>query len=156
MIEYRKVTFQELLDLGIDAITVDHYQALSDQVFPLEPDYARYLALDAAGVLANLAAIDSDSGELIGYGIHLIHYHLHYRTSLHSIEDVYYLKPEYRKGMTGVRFLKAQESMLVDLGVQKIIFGTKCRADIGVLLNRLGYTHFEQLYSKVFDQSSNQ
>ena len=146
MIEYKTCSFIDLLELGMEEILPEHYQDLSDHQFPLELDYTKYKQLDSLGMLFCCSV--TDNGQLIGYSVYLLHNHLHYASAKLAMEDCYFLKKQYRKGFTGIKLFKYIESELTKLGVQKMVTGSKTKAEIGVLLKRLGHHHFENLYSK--------
>lgn len=121
--------------------------ALNHAEVPLDIDHARYDALAAAGALHVVTARDETG--LIGYHIAIISTHLHYKSTLHGITDVYYVAPEKRQGFTGIRLFQAVERELKARGVRKLFTGTKLHLDMGPLFERLGYTAVERLYSKL-------
>lgn len=122
--------------------------ALDHAAIPLEPDYERYDALAAAGILHLVTA--RVQRELIGYHLSMIHGHLHYKSSLTCFTDIFYLKPEHRNGFTGYKMLKFFRDSVRTMGVQKVYMGTKLSHDIGPLLERLGFKAIERIYSQVF------
>ncbi len=90
-----------------------------------------------------------DSGTLIGYVSALIVPMLHYASTRHSITDLYYLKPEYRKDKIGVNMLLYAETCYRELGVVKIITGTKLHLNHSKLFESLGYRPTEITFTKV-------
>lgn len=163
-LSFNKVSFQGLRDLGLDGYLQAHYEELNDKAFPLVPDWGRYYKLEELGMLhcysaeAVLApseeqgAARSGTTKLVGYAIFLSNPNIHYSTSTWGYEDIYYLAPEYRKGMNGVKWLRY---FLGDMEsrVDKVIMGTKTKLEVGVILRRLGYKPFENLYSKVSNKA---
>ena len=121
--------------------------ALDHEAVPLEPDWERYVKLDEAGSLSVVTA--RAGAELVGYHIAVISGHLHYKGTLHGVTDVYFLKPEHRKGFTGIRLFKTVGAEMKRLGVVKLITGTKVHLDMGRLLERLGYRETERTYTKI-------
>lgn len=135
-------------------LLVRHWRevALNHAEVPLDIDEERYAALDEAGGLHIVTArLD---GALIGYHVAIVSTHLHYRSTLHGITDVYYLAPEHREGFTGIRLFKAVEHEMRQLGVRKLFTGTKVHLDMSRLFERLGYTRVEYLYSKLLKQEA--
>jgi len=121
--------------------------ALNHAEVPLDVDHDRYDGLADAGALHVLTA--RRGGELIGYHIAIISGHLHYRSTLHGITDVYWLAPEHRHGITAMRMFQAVERELKALGVRKLFTATKLHLDQGTLFERLGYKPVERLYAKL-------
>jgi hypothetical protein len=136
-----KVEARELFELHWREIALNHAEV------PLDIDYARYDAMAAVGGLHVLTA--RRVGTLIGYHVALISPHLHYRSTLHGITDVYWIAPECRHGITAVRFFQAVERELKRRGVRKLFTATKLHLDQGSLFEYLGYKPVERLYAKL-------
>jgi len=125
-----------------------HYEELCvTKDFPLAPDYDAYERLAEAGQIVCIVCMDGD--ELIGYIIFIVQPHLHYKTCLTAFEDIYYLKPEYRKGRTGIRMFKYAEEVLKSVGVNRIIMHTKVHLDNSRLFEYLGYKNSDKLFTKI-------
>jgi L-amino acid N-acyltransferase YncA len=120
--------------------------ALDHEAVPLAPDIAAYDALEAAGMLNVLVA--RKAGQVIGYHLAIVKPHLHYKNSLHSFTDIYYVAPEHRQGMTGVKLFKEAEKSLAKRGVKKMVSGTKMSLDMGKIFERLGWRETERTYTK--------
>lgn len=116
-------------------------------VIKLDPDFESYAALEKIGTLHVVTA--RSAGQIIGYHISIVRPHLHYRTSLSAFTDVYYIHPDHRKGMVGVKLFKEVEKTLKQRGVQKMFTGTKLSLDMGRLFEHLGWKETERLYTKV-------
>jgi len=110
---------------------------------PLDVDYDRYRMIEP-----HIVTVRSD-GKLVGYHISIITGHLHYKSTLFAFTDIFYLRPDYRKGMTGVKLFKEVENSLKGIGVVKMFTGTKTKIDIGPILKRQGFSVQEVVYSKV-------
>lgn len=87
-------------------------------------------------------------GELIGYAAYILAPNLHYRSRAVAEADVFYLAPEYRKGLAGLRLLQAAERECVKAGARVIQNKVKVAHDCGRIFERLGYTLAEKLYVK--------
>lgn len=120
--------------------------ALNRDKIPLEPDMDSYEAYAKAGAL-HVVTIRAD-GKIVGYHVSVVRPHLHYKSSLSAFVDMYYLHPDFRQGMTGVRLFKEVEKSLKARGVQKMFTGTKLSLDMGRIFERLGWHETERLYTK--------
>lgn len=147
------VTFQEEslreVALEVQSLLREHWEeiALNKDVIKLDPDWEKYEQLAEGGILRILTA--RADGKLVGYYVSVVTPHLHYRGSLTAFGDIFYLKKEYREGLIGYRMLKANDKMLKGHGVQRILAMEKLHQPLGQLWKRLGYTHVENVYSKV-------
>jgi GNAT superfamily N-acetyltransferase len=113
----------------------------------LDMDYDRYWELDRLGIIHLFTA--RDQGCLVGYQVFLVSPALHHKSSLTAFCDFEYLKPKYRKGWNGVKFLRFGEKCLQDFGVHRIMRESTTRLDFGSVLKFLGYRVKAHLYSKV-------
>lgn len=121
--------------------------ALNHADVPLDIDEKRYAELDEGGALHIVTA--RRNGLLIGYHVAIVSTHLHYASTLHGITDVYYIAPECRHGVTGMRLFQFVEKDLKARGVRKLFTATKLHLDQGTLFERLGYKPTERLYTKL-------
>ena len=130
-------------------LLVRHWReiALNHADVPLDIDEARYKALDDSDARHIVTA--RRNGLLIGYHVAIVSTHLHYASTLHGITDVYYVAPECRHGVTGMRLFQAVERELKKRGVRKLFTATKLHLDQGPLFERLGYHPVERLYAKL-------
>lgn len=130
-------------------LLVRHWRevALNHADVPLDIDEARYAQLDEAKALHIVTA--RRNGLLIGYHVAIVSPHLHYKSTLHGITDVYWIAPECRHGVTAMRMFQAVERELKALGVRKLFTATKLHLDQGPLFERLGYKPTERLYAKL-------
>jgi GNAT superfamily N-acetyltransferase len=133
---------------------IRHYKevALDQEYISLDPDIDRYQSYADAGQLHILSM--RDQGRLVGYHTSIISSHLHYKSTLMAFVDLFYVLPEYRKGMAGVRLFREAERTLKMHGVRRIQTATKLHdgLDISRLLARLGYTHAEAAYHKLLKE----
>lgn len=143
-VERWKYLREEMLPL-----LVRHWReiALNHADVPLDIDEQRYADLDESGALHIVTA--RRGGQLIGYHVAIVSGHLHYKSTLHGITDVYWIAPECRAGRTGLRLFEAVERELKALGVRKLFTATKLHLDQGPLFERLGYRPVERLYAKL-------
>lgn len=109
----------------------------------LDPQYAEYLRLDAAGV-ALLVTLRKD-GVLVGYFVGFITPGLHYGSTLQCKMDICYIDPEHRGGGGQVLFA-AVKAELIRRGVKLWWSGSKAHHPIERFLEAFGFerqeTHF--------------
>ena len=147
MIEYKEEKLGDFLE-EIKTLLPDHYDELSvSKMFPLSPNYDLYLELQKTGNLVCITA--RDSGVLVGYILFIVTPHLHYKSCMTAVEDIYFVRKDYRKGRTGIKLFQFAEKYLKEQGVHRVIFGTKVHLDNSKLFEYLGYTFFEKLYTKL-------
>jgi len=125
-----------------------HWQeiALDKAKVPLNPDVDTFRLLEDAGLLLIVTARDGE--KMVGYHVSVVRPHLHYKHSLSAYADMYFIHPDYRQGMTGVRLFKYLEEQLRKKGVERVFQSTKLHKDVGKLFERLGYKETERLYVK--------
>ena len=137
---------QQLPELKV--LLPGHYRELAlnqDQV-PLDPQYAMYIERERQGGL--LFVTLRDAGELVGYYIGFIAPGLHYRTCLTCTTDIFYLRPDKRKGGAGLRMFQFVESELRRRGVQRWFMGSKVHMDASYLFKLIDAEPVETYYSK--------
>lgn len=127
-----------------------HYQelTLNRDVVKLNPDWRRYSELEHAGAFHVFTA--REVGRLIGYSAFFLSTHLHYKDLVVASNDVLYLHPDARDGMTGIRLIKISESGMKALGAAKITWHAKYSNDLQQILARLGYANEEAIMGKIF------
>lgn len=94
----------------------------------------------------------------MGYLAFFVQPHLHYRSTLTAVEDLFLLHAPYRRGMNGVRLFTTAIAALQDLGVRRIMLHTKVhfqkdRGGLNKLFERLGFTHTDQVWSRHLDET---
>jgi GNAT superfamily N-acetyltransferase len=125
-----------------------HYEELCvTKDFPLAPDYDAYRRLANAGMLRCIT-VRADE-EVIGYAIFIVQPHLHYMTCKTAFEDIYYIRPDFRKGRVGIKLFKYAEEVLKRIGVNRVIMHTKIHMDNSKLFEYLGYKWTDKLFTKI-------
>lgn len=114
----------------------------------LDPDTGAYEALDDAGMLRMYTVRDARSGTLAGYAAYIVRTHLHYRQSKQAVQDVLFLRTDYRRGQTGRQLIEYADAQLAAEGVQVVYHHVKTAHNFGPLLERIGYEHVENIYAK--------
>lgn len=150
MITYQREEWHACLE-EMEALWPLHWEEVAGDkdVIKLEPNYAMYDSLVSTGQLHLITA--RADGKLIGYHVSIVRPHLHYVNSLSAFTDMYFIHPDFRKGMVGVNIFRAAEKSLKQRGVQKMFTGTKLSLDMGRIFERLGWKETERLYTKVIE-----
>ena len=126
----------------------DHYDELSvTKDFELDPNYEAYFAMERSKHLKVITC--RKDGVLIGYIIFVLMPHLHYKSMMTALEDIYYLTKSERKGRVGIKLFQYAEQYLKSIGVHRIIYSTKTHLDNSRLFEYLGYKYIEKVYSKL-------
>lgn len=148
MITYQVEQLADCLS-EIELLLQDHFQEIATNKDKLEyakMDVESYVAMERAGQL-HIVTVRS-KGKVVGYHVAFVRPHLHYVHVLSAITDVYYVKPEYRRGLVGVRLFREAEFTLKARGVKRIFSGTKLHKNMGRLFEYLGWQETERLYCK--------
>lgn len=119
--------------------------ALNQDKVPLSPQFDEYLRKDARGEVLTVTL--RSAGELVGYFVGFVAPGLHYSTCLTLHLDIFWLAPEHRGQMGGLRLFKAVEKEAKRRGVQRMFVGSKVHKDASRLFEALGYTKCEVYYT---------
>ena len=140
--------FLDTVEKDIKPLLQDHWEeiAVNKSVIKMNPDWEAYHNLEDNGALKIFTARSDDT--LIGYFVVLIRNHIHYKDHIFAANDVLFLKQEHRKGLTGAKLMKFAEKCLKDDGVSVLVVNTKRHKPFDGLLEWLGYSHVENVYSK--------
>ena len=113
----------------------------------VNPDFDRYLLMEKNGRL-HVVKARSWNKSLVGYSIHMVYNHLHYKHLLVAEDDVFYVAPTVR-GRGVARYMRAYAcNTLKERGVQ--IVAARVKPHIPMThLEKLGYQPLEIVYSKV-------
>lgn len=151
MITFSKVCLQDVQG-EVEELLERHWReiALDHEKVPLDPRWEHYARLEQSGIFHALAAWD-DAGRIVGYYAALVTPHLHYGSTVCAFTDIYYVAPEHRQGMLGVRLFQQAEAMLRNLGVQKWAIQCKLAIDMTPIFERMGFTLVEKLFTKMLE-----
>lgn len=116
----------------------------------LDPDWIIYETLEHQNKLWVLTA--RDRGRLVGYIVMLLSRHLHYRTIVTATDDIHFLHPDYRHGLTGYRMIAHTVRAMSALGVRMCMFRTKALNNHGKLFERLGFVPHDVVYAKILEK----
>ena len=136
---YREAT--ELLKLHWHEIARDK------ELLWLNPDEEKYARLDQAGMLC---LVTGRAGErLVGYFLWILTPHPHYKHVLVAQEDLHFLLPEYRQGLTGYRLLMRARTEAKARGAQVLAYREKIGHVHPALMERLGAKPTDIVYTEV-------
>lgn len=152
------ITFQKEMFVSImpelPVLFYEHWKevAVDRDKIALDIDWARYVSMEAQGILHVMTA--RDDGVLIGYYTALVMTHLHFKQSRTAWSDMVFLLAPYRKtgkGLltTGYLLICAAEKMLKNLRVEKSYLVTTTIVPVNILTKRLKYRPGEEMYSKL-------
>ena len=148
MITFQKESPEPFTTEALDLFK-KHYKEIAERkdVIKLKPDLKLYNKFYKTGVL-EIHTI-RDDGKLIGYSLWFVTKHIHYADSTTANSDVLYISPDYRKGMTGVKFIKWTTEEIKKRNPQRIMFHVKPFLDYSPILERIGANFFEKIYTIV-------
>lgn len=147
MITYQVEKLIDIID-ELKPLLENHWEEVAwykDKV-KLNPDYDKYLEMDSTSVLHIVTARDEDV--LVGYDINFLLPHGHYSDHLYAINDIIFLKPEYRHFGVAQEMVEYAEQELKNLGVSVITFHMKVAHPFHSLMEATGYQTQEYTYSK--------
>lgn len=119
--------------------------ALFKDRMKLNPDWDFYTALYEQRQLGLYTA--RKGKKLIGYFVVIAKSHPHYKDHLVAVNDIIFVDPEYRKGLTGYKLIKFAKENLKELGVSVLAVNIKVHKPFDKLLERLGFVNTERLYT---------
>ena len=119
------------------------HRPLVDRV---NPDFDKYLAMEKNG---RLHVIKSRRDKiLVGYSIHMVYFHLHYKHILVAEDDAFYVAPEVRNRGVAQNMRAYACNTLKERGVKLVAARVKPHIPMSHL-EKLGYQPLEMVYSKV-------
>ena len=120
--------------------------ALDKDKVPLDPQYDVYIDREKKGGL--IFIVGRLNGEMVAYFIGFVGPGIHYKTCLTCTMDIFYVTPEHRGRMGGIRLFKFVKAELIRRGVQRWIVGSKAHKDASRLFEALGMELIETYYSQ--------
>ena len=133
--------------LVVESIRQDLYRdVLTAKLAREDRTGSRYAAVEALGQLSVVTV--RAAGRMVGYCCMVVQPGLHYRSCLEARMDIFWIAPEYRGRMGGVRLFRAVEAEPKRRGVKRMYVGSKLHKDSSRLFEALGYTPIEQWFAK--------
>jgi hypothetical protein len=143
-IEPFSLVYAELLPL-----LGEHYGEISthkDHGIPLDPQTNVYRTREQDGSL--MMVIGREEGQIIAYFVCFIAPGLHYSSCLTCSPDIFYVAPEKRTGIAGIRMFRFVEKELKRRGVKRWAMGSKLAHDASALFRFLDFEPVETTYEK--------
>ena len=143
----RPTTVAEIKEHAYDMLE-EHRQELATHkhIMKLNPQFDKYLELEALGCLLGLA-VEVDK-KIVGYSATIIAPNMHYSDLVIASNDLIFLKKEYRKGRIGLALIRTTEKEAKERGAMCMLWHVKPQTAMSNLLERLGYKVQDIMYMK--------
>lgn len=124
----------------------NHHLEVGDYLKDIEfdPDVETYVHLDEQGNLRVFTIRESSDGPLIGYCIHHVLNHLHFRKSKQSVQDALFIVKKHRG--IGKEFIAWVDDQLKSEGVDAVYQYVSVNCEYSPILRDLGYQKIESTY----------
>ena len=139
MITFQVEKFKDILDeiKSLNAIHYDEVGEFSKNIL-FDPAWNLYQKLEDNNALFITTVRDKDI--LIGYMFFIVHYHPHHKNNNIADNELTFIKPEYRKGLLGYKFIKFSIKKLKQIEYIDIISLTSnVNKDLTGIADRLGF-----------------
>ena len=134
----REPALQELL--------ADHFEEVGDREFNvLAPQWDHWLDLEKRGILRIWVA--RADGDFAGYAVWYVDRHPS-SGHVYAWSGPFYLAPEHRTGINGLRLLTGGERDLRESGVERMTLHENIKKPLGPLLDYAGYKLYARHYVK--------
>ena len=117
------------------------------QDIPLEVDRVAYEQLCNMGMLRIYTMRKHTA--LIGYAVYFVRSNPHYKSSIQASQDVIFVDPEHRG--VGRKLIQFADEQLQIEGVQAVYHHVKAAHNFGPLLESMGYSLVDLIYTKRLD-----
>lgn len=150
MIEFKKEEGRSFFYEAQDLFKL-HYKEIAERqdVIKFNPNTEKYASMHEQDMIEVHSV--RDDGKLVGYSVWFVFSHLHYKDSITASSDVLYIHPDYRKGFTGIQFLRWTTEEIKKRNPMRILFHVKPFLDYGPILERMGAKYFEKTYSIIME-----
>lgn len=131
----------------INNMLINHHNEASQyQDLILNPDFDMYEKANKLGLFRIYCCLDKD--EIVGYLTFVIYMHNHHKQILVASDDIYYMKPEYRKGFNVIKLFKFAEKHLKSIGVSVIKYTMSANSNNSKLFEFMGCKLSEKIFVK--------
>lgn len=146
-IQYNEEQIKDIRN-ELEPLIIEHWKeiAIHQDKIKLNPDWEKYELISDLGILRCFTA--RENGRLIGYFIVFAQPHLHYVDHVFASNDVIYIDKKYRSTGVGANMILHVEKELKQSGVSVLVVNMKCHAPFDPLMEGLGFTNIERVYSK--------
>lgn len=147
--EFQREIFTEQLGNEAEELIGIHHAEVSGEIadFPARVPYDKYGDFEQLGLLRVFTA--RHESRLVGYNVFAFIEHHQHGVNFAS-HDTLFLHKEFRKGTTGIKFLKWCDEQLKNDGALFVTQHSSVSLDLEKLLLRMGYKLAEKIYLKRF------
>lgn len=124
-----------------------HYDEISvhkERGFPLAPQVEVYKQREREGSL--LMIIGRERGQIAAYLVAFVTPGLHYKTCLSCAVDIFFVTPDARGAMNGVKMLQFTKQVVEKRGVKRWTIGEKVAHPAARLFKRIGFQPVEVIH----------
>lgn len=121
-----------------------HDEVAAYKDIPLNPNLDLYKATDKMETLRIFTVRENQ--KLMGYQVFFVSGHPHSMQSIQAVQDILYIDPSIRKGLTGYKFIKWCIETLKKEQIECIFQHINAQKDFGKMLIRMGFEHVDQVY----------
>jgi len=118
--------------------------AKNKSLLKLNPDESLYEKM-GQNILLITARAD---GRLVGYFLWFLIKHPHYKHVTVAEEDLHFLLPEFRRGLTGYNLMKAACQAAIDQGAELLVSREKIGHEHPGIMKRLGFVPTDIVYTR--------
>ncbi len=145
--EFRQMTFEAMAgDANLPALIADYAQGARYKSFDKQVDLDMYKSLYGAGVLDITGVFDE--GCLVGFFTIILTRIPHAKGQKIASADSLFLAPRCRKGVAGVRLIKAIRQRAKDLGADTLFIATGTDTKADRLLSHLGMERLSTMWAE--------
>jgi GNAT superfamily N-acetyltransferase len=147
---FSREPFAKVSEDLLEFIEDHHAEAgqFKDEV-PLDMDWNGMFHYESVGKLLSFAVRLKEGGAMLGYGVFILTPTLHAKSTMHAICDALYLRPEYRQGLLGIKFIDFCEAHVRQAGAAVVHLVMKTDPRMARVLERSGHRIYEVTYMKV-------
>jgi hypothetical protein len=144
----RELTMQEEAFPAISGELPPLFARVEVAKFETNPDWTQLLRMSVSGNLRVLTVRDRKA--LVGIAINVVGRHLMNKHLLQGVTSMIWLDPVYRRGWTGVTFVKANRDMLIKAGAKRLCVSHALKNQrLAAIYRRAGYRLDEYSYAMV-------
>lgn len=143
----KEVSIDEIFD-NIQDLFIEHREEVTTHkhIMILNPDMDKYRKMEEQGVLLILAAYVEN--KVVGYSVSFVCPHIHYADLIHAMNDLLFVKKEYRNSMIGFKLIKETERKAKGRGARFMLWHAKENTSLAVMLPGMGCGIQDIVFSK--------
>lgn len=146
-----ELTIEDFCEIGdqLEPLFQTHYDEIANnkEVKKIAPDWDTYRVLTDHERCIAVVAWDGD--EIVGYTVAFLYPHPHYKDCIVAANDLFYVRPEYRRQGVASMMISFMEEQAAAYGATVHTMHMKPYHDFSTLMERLGYYEEEVLWEKV-------